>query len=89
MSLLSEDQKKQVKARLAQNLLNPVTLTVFTQEYECDYCKENRELAQDLAASTDKIRVEVFDLMKDKERAAELGVDKVPATVIRNSRGRW
>jgi len=87
MSLLSEEQKKQVKARLAQNLLNPVTLTVFTQEYECDYCKENRELAQDLASSTDKIKLEVFDLMKDKEKAAELWVDKVPATVIRGIKG--
>ena len=87
MSLLSEDQKKQVKARLSQNLLNPITLTVFTQEYECDYCKENRELAQDIASSSDKIKVEVFDLMKDKEKAAELGVDKVPATVIRNDKG--
>ena len=87
MSLLSEEQKRQVKARLSQNLLNPVTLTVFTQEYECDYCKENRELAQDIASSSDKIKVEVFDLMKDKEKAAQLGVDKVPATVIRNDKG--
>jgi len=87
MSLLSEDQKKQVKARLSQNLLNPITLTVFTQEYECDYCKENRELAQDIASSSDKIKVEVFDLVKDKEKAAQLGVDKVPATVIRNDKG--
>jgi len=87
MSLLSEDQKKQVKTRLAEKLLNPVTLTVFSQEYECDYCKENRELAEDLASSTDKIKLEVFDLMRDKEKAAELGVDKVPATVIRGSKG--
>jgi glutaredoxin-like protein len=87
MSLLSEPQKKQVQARLAKNLLNPVTLTVFTQEFECDYCKETRELAEDLAGTTDKIKLEVLDLMKDKEKAAELGVDKVPATVIRNDRG--
>jgi glutaredoxin-like protein len=87
MSLLSEEQKKQVKARLAQNLLHPVTLTVFTQEYECDYCKENRELAEDIATSSDKIKLEVFDLMKDRGKAAELGVDKVPATVVRDRKG--
>jgi glutaredoxin-like protein len=87
MSLLSEDQKRQVMERFAKNLLNPVTLTVFTQEYECNYCKENRELAQDLASATDKIKLEIFDLMKDKEKAAELGVDKVPATVIRGEKG--
>ena len=87
MSLLSESQKKQVLSRLAQSLLNPVALTIFTQEFECDYCKENRELAQELASLTDKIKVEVFDLMKDKEKAAQMGVDKVPATVIRNDKG--
>lgn len=86
MSLLSEAQKKQVQARLVKNLLNPVTLTVFTQEFECDYCKETRELAEELAGATDKIRLEVLDLMKDKERAAQMGVDKVPATVIRNDK---
>jgi glutaredoxin-like protein len=87
MSFLSESQKKEVLSRLAKNLLNPVTLTVFTQEFECDYCKENRQLAQDLASLTDKIRLEVFDLMKDKEKAAQMGVDKVPAAVIRNEKG--
>jgi glutaredoxin-like protein len=87
MSLLTAEQKDQVKARFARNLLNPVTLTVFTQEFECDYCKENRELAQDIASSSDKIKLEIFDLMKDKEKAKEFGVDKVPATVIRGSGG--
>jgi glutaredoxin-like protein len=87
MSLLSEAQKKQVHARLVKNLLNPVTVTVFTQEFECDYCKETRELAEELAGITDKIRLEVFDLMKDNEKAAQMGVDKVPATVIRNDKG--
>jgi glutaredoxin-like protein len=70
-----------------KNLLNPVTLTVFTQEFECDYCKETRELAEELAGTTDKIRLEVFEFMKDKEKVAQMGVDKVPATVIRNDRG--
>jgi len=87
MSLLSEAQKKQVEARLAQNLLNSVTLTVFTQEFECDYCRETRELAEELAGATDKMKVEVFDLVKDKDKAALLGVDKVPAVVIRNEKG--
>jgi len=87
MSLLSEAQMKQVQERLVKNLLNPVTLTVFTQEFECDFCKGTRELAEELAGTTDKIRLEVLDLMKDKEKAAQMGVDKVPATVIRNDKG--
>jgi glutaredoxin-like protein len=76
-----------LKADLSQNLVNPVTLVVFTQEFECDYCREARELAQDLSSLTDKVKVEVFDLVKDKQKATELGVDKVPATVIVGTKG--
>jgi glutaredoxin-like protein len=87
MGLLTESQKKDVQTHLSQSLRNSVTLSVFTQEYECDYCKENRELAQELASLTDKVKLEVYDLVKDKEKATQLGVDKVPATVIRNDKG--
>jgi glutaredoxin-like protein len=82
MSLLTEPQRKQLQAELAQSLLNPVMLSIFTQEYEFDYCKENRELAQELAALTDKVKLEVFDLFEDKEKATQHGVDKVPATIV-------
>jgi glutaredoxin-like protein len=78
---------KQLKADLSEKLLNPVKVVVFTQELECDYCREARELAQDLSSLTDKIKVEVFDLLKDKQKASELGVDKVPATVIVGAKG--
>jgi len=82
MGLLPESHMKHLKADLSQKLVNPVTLVVFTQEYECDYCREARELAQQLASLTDKIRVEVYDLLKDKEKALEFGVDKVPAIAV-------
>lgn len=87
MSVLSESHMKQLKADLSEKLLNPVKVVVFTQELECDYCREAREIAQDLSSLSDKIKVEVFDLLKDKQKASELGVDKVPATVIVGAKG--
>ncbi len=86
MGVLPESQVKRLKADLQQKLMDPVTLAVFTQEYECDYCRETRELAEELASLTDKIRVEIFDLVKDKEKAVEFDVDKVPAIVIVGSK---
>lgn len=82
MSILSEEQSTRLKSELAQNLTNPVTLTAFTQEFECNYCKETRELVHELASLSNKIRVQVFDFLKDKERTSEYGIDKVPAIVI-------
>ena len=87
MSFLSELHLKQLKTDLSERLVNPVKLVVFTQEIECQYCTQARELAQDLASLNDKIKVEVLDLLKDKQRASELKVDKVPATVIIGPKG--
>jgi glutaredoxin-like protein len=82
VGILPESHIKRLKTDLSEKLVKPVTLAVFTQEYECDYCKNTRELTQELASLTDKIKVEIFDLVKDKEKASELGVDKIPAIVV-------
>ncbi len=68
MSILSEQQRSKIKSELAQKLVNPVTLTAFTQEFECAYCKEAR-LTAELATPNDKITIQVFDLLKYKEKA--------------------
>ena len=86
MTILSEQHRSRLKSELSQNLTNPVTLTVFTQEFECNYCKETRELVQELASLSDKIRVQIFDLLKDKERTSEYGIDKIPAIVIEGTK---
>lgn len=87
MSFIPELHLKQLKADLSERLVNPVKLVVFTQELECDYCREARELAQDLVSLNYKIKVEVLDLLKDKQKASEFKVDKVPAIVIVGSKG--
>jgi glutaredoxin-like protein len=61
---------------------NPVRLVVFTQDNDCRFCKETREMAQELAGLSDKLSVEVYDLEKDSAKAAEYRVDKVPAICV-------
>jgi glutaredoxin-like protein len=82
MGIIPESHKTKLKTDLAKTLVNSVTLTVFTQEIECDYCKETRELVEELGSLNDKIKTQVLDLVKDKERASQYQVDKVPAIVI-------
>jgi len=86
MEMISATHAAKLKADLAKMLVNPVTLTVFTQEIECDYCRETRELAEEICSLSDKIRIQVLDLVKNKEKAAEYQVDKVPAIVIEGSK---
>jgi glutaredoxin-like protein len=83
MSLVPEEHKAHVKEQLQANMKDPVKLIVFTQELECEFCKESRELVLEVASFVpDKVKVEVYDFVKDAEKAKEYSVDKVPAIAI-------
>ena len=82
MGLLPEEHKPHIKEELNQKLVNKVKLIAFTQETECTFCKETRELVQEMSELSDKIEVTVYDFVKDKEQATLYKVDKVPALVI-------
>jgi glutaredoxin-like protein len=81
MALLNEQIRKEVRSALA-DVANPVTFKVFTQAFECQYCKETRELVEEVAALSDKVSVEVYDFEKDKALADSLGIDKVPGVAV-------
>jgi glutaredoxin-like protein len=81
MALLNKQIRKEVKSMLS-DVPNPVTFKVFTQEMECDYCKETRELVEEVASLSDKLAVEVYDFEKDRAVADDLGIDKIPAVAV-------
>jgi glutaredoxin-like protein len=88
MAFIDEKNAKVVRERLA-NLAGPVTLAVFSQEFECDYCRQTRELAEEVAAlSGGRVTVKVFDLIADKAKADEMGVDKIPAIAVLGANGK-
>ncbi len=81
MSLLKEDQQKKLKQKFKE-LDGNVKLVVFTQEMECRYCEETRQLMEDLAGLSDKMDVEVYDFVSDTDKVEKYKIDKIPATVI-------
>jgi len=83
MVLIPEEHKIHIKENLQEHMKDLVRLLVFTQEMECQFCKETRELVQEVASLVpDKINVEIYDFVKDAEKAKEYNVDKVPAIAI-------
>lgn len=82
MSLIPDENKEQVRSQLAEMLVNPVRLIMFTQELECQFCVQTKQLVTELAGLNDKILAEVHDFVADTELAKQFGVDKVPAMVI-------
>lgn len=63
-------------------LTKKVNIILFTQEMECRYCSETRQILSELAAINDNINLEIKDFVKNKDEADKYGVDKIPATVV-------
>ena len=85
MALLRDSDVEQVRERLA-GMTNAVTLVHFTQELNLEYGLQTRQLLEELAQISDKLKFETYDFLLDKQKVAEYAVDKVPATVIRNGK---
>lgn len=81
MSLLDNDTRNQL-TEMFESLQKSVKVVVFTQEFECQYCTETRQIAEELAALSDKISLKVYDFVADKALADQYGIDKIPATII-------
>ncbi|MBN1314885.1 MAG: thioredoxin family protein [Anaerolineales bacterium] len=81
MALLNDEIKNEVKEALG-DLENPVRLVMFTQEFECQFCKETRQLVTEVGELSDQIEVEVLNFVTDKKRAEEYAVEKIPAIVV-------
>jgi alkyl hydroperoxide reductase subunit AhpF len=85
MGLIGEEDGAEIRKRLVE-LANPVKLIHFTQELNVPYAREAKQLVEELAALSRQLSLEVYDFLLDKEKGAEYGVDKVPATLVRNSK---
>ncbi len=81
MPLLNDEIRQEVSKILA-NLPGPVRLVMFTQEFECEYCTETRQLVEEIAELSDRITAEIYDFQADRAKAEELGIDKIPAIAI-------
>jgi len=82
MGFIPDEHREHIKNQLAENLVNSVRIVMFTQEMECEFCAQTKQLVTELAALNDKIHAEVHDFVADGELAKRYGVDKIPAIVI-------
>jgi glutaredoxin-like protein len=87
-AILPEDVKKSVQEKLSQTLKDPVTITFFTMELECQFCQQTHQLLDEITALSDKIALTVFKFDIDKEQVDAFGIDKIPAIVISTGEDR-
>ena len=69
-------------------LTKKVKMIMFTQELECQFCRETRTLLTELSEVSDMLQLEIKNLIVDKEDAEKYSVDKIPATVLLDESGK-
>jgi glutaredoxin-like protein len=79
--MLSDTIKTQVREIFA-GLTHDVTIVAFTQEMECDFCKEMRQLLKEVCSLSEKLVLNIYDFQKDSGKAEALSVDKIPAFAL-------
>lgn len=83
MAFIQDSDKPSIKKALDE-MGSEVTLTYFTQEIECDFCRETHQLLEELCAIEDKIKLRVFDFKGNPAEVAQYKIDKIPAIVVSN-----
>jgi glutaredoxin-like protein len=82
LSMLPQDKKDLLQKDFQQKLVDPVKLVVFTQELECQYCSQTKNLVQEIGGLSEKITTEVYDFVADSDKAKELGIERIPAIAV-------
>jgi glutaredoxin-like protein len=92
MPLLDDRILNEVKESF-KSLKNPVRLIVFTRDdsitvpgVECQTCRDNQRLINEIAELSDKISVQFYDFLKDTERVKEYHVTKIPLTIVQGEK---
>ena len=82
MALLSEDDRKYLLNEFNTKLNKEVKLLYFSQEIECTYCRETREILNELSSLSDKINVDEYNFVNDKDVVEKYKIDKIPAIAV-------
>jgi len=85
MSLIPVEVQNQVR-EVFQALEEPVKLVMFTQggggAIECSMCKDTRQLVEEVAGLSEKIELQIVDLVKDADIAIQYNIEKIPAVAV-------
>ena len=79
--MTNADRSTAIRTMLA-SVNSAVRLVFFEQSIGCDACTPTRQLLEQLAELSPYVTVEAFNLVLEKDRAAQYAIDRVPAIVV-------
>ncbi len=80
--MVLQDSDKETIQKKFVGLADVVELIVFSQELECQFCKETREMVLDLGTLSKKIKVKIFDFVQNVDEVKEYNIKQIPAIAI-------
>ena len=81
MPLISDEVAAQLKEEFSR-LKGPVRLAVFSQALGDPESEQVKRLVEELGQLDDRIRVESFNFVLDKEKVEALGIRRTPAVAV-------
>ena len=81
-----DDRTRHQISEALEAMEDPVRIVLFTQEHACETCREQREILEELVRLSEKIRLDIRDMVRDGEEARRYGIDKIPATIVEGKR---
>jgi len=81
MSLLTPADQEKLRESFAE-MTNPVRVLFFTQTLDCEPCVQTRQILDELPPLSDKIAIEEVNFILEKDKAAQYGIDRVPALAL-------
>ncbi len=82
--LLGLDVRTQIKDLFDKEFKEPVKLILFSQAIACESCETAESLLKELVDTVgkDKLSLEIYSPLVDKEKAVERGIERVPTIII-------
>ena len=81
MSLLSPADQERLRESFDE-MTNGVRLLFFTQTLDCEPCVQTKRILDELPPLSDKIAIEEVNFILEKDKAAQYGIDRVPALAL-------
>ena len=81
MSLLTPADQDKLRTAFGE-MTSPVRVLFFTQTLDCETCLQTRQILDELPPLSDRIAIEEVNFILEKDKAAQYGIDRVPALAL-------
>lgn len=75
--------------KMTAELKKPVRLVVFTTDLGCESCPDMVELGRAIKKHCDKIALETYDVVMDRDKAQLYGIKLTPTLIVQGGDGQW